>query len=86
MECSFCIWLARNNKDWSPSTASCNINDPLKENCNSPSSLSSLKQIIKPVSNAKSTNPAALISKGNTLCKFHLVGRVVSNLWNRVPS
>ena len=31
MECSFCIWLARNNKDWAPSAANCNLNDPLKE-------------------------------------------------------
>ena len=42
MECSFCIWLARNNKDLNPSTANCNLNDPSKETCNSPSSLSSL--------------------------------------------
>ena len=53
MECSLCIWLARNNKDWTPSTANCYLNDPSKESCNSPSSLSSLKQTIKPVSNAK---------------------------------
>ena len=26
MECLFCIWLARNNKDWNPSTANCNLN------------------------------------------------------------
>ena len=49
MECSFCIWLARNNKDWTPSTANCDLNDPSKESFNSPS----LKQTIKPVSNAK---------------------------------
>ena len=66
MECLFCIWLARNNKDWTPSTANCNLNDPSKETCNSPSSLSSLKQTIKPVSNAKSTRPIGFINKGNT--------------------
>ena len=66
MECSFCIWLARNNKDWTPSTANCHFNDPSKETCNSPCSLSSLKQTIKPVSNAKSTRPVGFINMGNT--------------------
>ena len=41
LEWSFCIWLARNNEDWTPSTANCNLNDPSKESCNSPSFLSS---------------------------------------------
>ena len=66
MECSFCIWLARNNKDWTPSIANYHLNDPSKETCNSPSSLSSLKQTIKPVSNAKLTRPVDFINKGNT--------------------
>ena len=34
MECLFCIWLARNNKDWTPSTANCHLNDPLQETSN----------------------------------------------------
>ena len=34
--CSFCIWLVRNNKDWTPA-ASCKLNDHSKETCNSPS-------------------------------------------------
>ena len=88
MECSFCIWLARNNKDLNPSTANCNLNDPSKETCNSPSSLSSLKQTIKPVSNAKSTRPVGFINKGNT-CYANSILQVLSvvpNLWNRVPS
>ena len=38
MECSFCIWLARNNKHWNPA-ANCKLNNPSKETCNSPSSL-----------------------------------------------
>ena len=83
-----CIWLARNNKDWTPSTANCNLNDPSKETCNSPSSLSSLKQTIKPVSNAKSTRPVGFINKGNT-CYANSILQVLSvvpNLWNRVPS
>ena len=88
MECLFCIWLARNNKDWTPSTANCHLNDPSKETCNSPSSLSSLKQTIKPVSNAKSTRPVGFINKGNT-CYANSILQVLSvvpNLWNRVPS
>ena len=79
MECSFCIWLARNN---------CNLNDPSKETCNSPFSLSSLKQTIKPVSNTKSTHPVGFINKGNT-CYANSILQVLSvvpNLWNRVPS
>ena len=39
MECLFCIWLARKNKDWTHSPANCNLNDPSKETYNSPSSL-----------------------------------------------
>ena len=79
MECSFCIWLARSNKDWTPSTANCNLKK---------SSLSSLKQIIKPVSNTKSTHPVGFINKGNT-CYANSILQVLSvvpNLWNRVPS
>ena len=88
MECSFCIWLARNNKDWTPSPTSYHLNDPSKETCNSPSSLSSLKQTIKPVSNAKSTRPVGFINKGNT-CYANSILQVLSvvpNLWNRFPS
>ena len=65
-ECSFCIWLARSNKDWTPSAPNCKLNEPSKETCNSLSSLSSLKQTIQPVSNAKSIHPVGFISKGNT--------------------
>ena len=53
MECYFCIWLAR-NKGWTPSAANCMLNDPSKETCNSPFSLSSPKQTTKSVSNKKS--------------------------------
>ena len=80
MECSFCIWLARNNN--------CNLNDPSKETCNSQFSLSSLKQTIKPVSNTKWTHPVAFINKGNT-CYANSIFQVLSvvpNIWNRVPS
>ena len=74
MECSFCIWLARNNKDWTPSTANCHLNDPSKETCNSPSSLSSLKQTIKLVSNTKLIRPVGINERKHMLCKFHLEG------------
>ena len=87
MECSFCIWLARNNKDWTPSTANCHLSDPSKETCNS-RSLSSLKQTIKPVSNAKSNRPVGFINKGN-MCYANSILQVLSvlpNLWNRVLS
>ena len=42
MECSFCIWLARNNKEWDPSAANCKLNDSPKETCNSSSSMPSI--------------------------------------------
>ena len=87
-ECSFCIWLARNNKDWTASAANCKLNDPSKETCNLPSSLSSLKQTIKPVSNTKSILPAGFINKGIT-CYINSILTiliVVPNLLNRVPS
>ena len=88
MECSFSIWLARNNKDWTPSTVNCHLNDPSKETYNSPSSLSSVKQTIRPVSNAKLTRPVGFINKGNT-CYANSILQVLSvvpNLWNKVPS
>ena len=88
MECSFSIWLARNNKDWTPSIVNCHLNDPSKETYNSPSSLSSVKQTIRPVSNAKLTRPVGFINKGNT-CYANSILQVLSvvpNLWNRVPS
>ena len=83
MECSFCIWLAR-NKDWTPSTVKCHLSDPSKETSHSPSSLSSLKETIKPVSNAKTTHHVGLTNKGNT-CYANSILQVL-NLWNRVPS
>ena len=43
LECSSCIWLARSTKDWTPSAVNPKLNDPSKETCNSPSSLSSPK-------------------------------------------
>ena len=82
MECSFCIWLAR-NKNWTPA-ATCKLNDTYKET----SSLSSLKQTTKPVSNAKSIHPVGLINNGNT-CYANSFLQILSDvpkLWNRVAS
>ena len=53
MERSFCIWLARNNKEWTPA-ANCKLNDSSNKTYNSQSSMSSLKQTTKSGSNAKS--------------------------------
>ena len=88
MEYSFCIWMARNNKEWTPPATNCKLNDSSKETCNSPSSMSSLKQTTKPVSNAKSIQPVGFINKGNT-CYANSILQILSvmpTLWNRVPS
>ena len=88
MECSFCIWLARNNKEWTPSATNCKLNDSSKETYNSQSSMSSLKQTTKPGSNAKSLRPVGFINKGNT-CYTNSILQILSvipTLWNRFPS
>ena len=87
MECSFCIWLARNNKEWTLAV-NCKLNDSYKETYNSQSSMPYLKQTIKPGSNAKSLRPVAFISKGNN-CYANSILQILSvipTLWNRVPS
>ena len=73
--CSFCIWLARNNNKLD--SFSCQ-----------PSSLSSLKQNIKPASNAKLSCPVGFINQGNT-CYGNAILQVLSvvpKLWNKAPS
>ena len=88
IECSFSIWLARNNKEWTPPTTNCKLNDSSKETYNSQSSMSSLKQTTKPGSNAKSLRPVGFINKGNT-CYANSILQILSvipTLWNRVPS
>ena len=88
MKCFFCIWLARNNKEWTPSATNCKLNDSSKETYNSQSSMSSLKQTTKPGSNAKSLRPVGFINKGNT-CYANSILQILSvipTLWNRVPS
>ena len=87
MECSFCIWLARNNKEWTPA-ANCTLNNSSKETYNSESSMSSLKQTTKPGSSAISLRPVGFINKGNT-CYANSILQILSvipTLWNRVPS
>ena len=83
MECSFCIWLARNNKEWTPAT-NCKLNDSSKETYNAQSSVSSLKHTAKPGSNAKSLRPVGFINKGNT-CYANSILQILSvipTLWN----
>ena len=87
MECSFCIWRARNNKEWTPA-AKCKLKDSSKETYNSESSMSSLKQTTKPGSNAKSLRPVGFINKGTT-CYANSILQILSvipTLWNSVPS
>ena len=87
MECSFCIWLARNNKEWT-STTNLKVKDSLKESCNSPSPMPYPKQKIKPVLKVNSICPVGFINKGNT-CYANSISQALSvmpTLWNRVPS
>ena len=84
MECLFCIWLTINSKDWTLSAANCNLNDTSKQTCNSPSSLSSLKQTIKPVSNAKLTCPVGFINKGN-MCYANSILQVLTVVLTSEP-
>ena len=87
MECSFCIWLTRNNKEWT-STTNLKVKDSLKESCNSPSPMPYPKQKIKPVSKANSIRPVGFINNGNTWNANSIlqVLSVMPTLRNRVPS
>ena len=87
MKFSFCIWLARNNKEWT-SITNPKVKASLKEPCNSPSPMPYPKQKIKPASKANSIHPVGFINKGNT-CYANSILQVLSvmpTLWNRVPS
>ena len=85
MECSFCIWLARNNKAWSTKEIDLSLKtpeDPLvhQNSPSTPSKASSLK-INSPL-------PVGIINKGNT-CYINAIPQTLSALpwlWNRVPS
>ena len=76
MEYPFCIWVARNNKDWT-STTKRKIKDSLKETCNLPSPRPYLKQNTKAVSKANSICTVGFINKGNT-CYANWVLQVLS--------
>ena len=85
MECSFCIWLARNNKAWSTNEIDLSLKTPedplVYQNLSStPSKASSLK-INSPL-------PVGFINKGNTCYAIVILQtlRVFPSLWNKVPS
>ena len=86
MECPFGIWLARNIKEWTVTATSCKLNDSSKESCNSPCSMSSVKQTTKRVLNEKSIQPVSFISKANTYYAISIlyIVSVMPTLWNRV--
>ena len=88
MECSFCIWLARNIKEWTPYPINYKLDNYSQETYNSPSSMSSLKQTTRPGSIAKSIRPVDFINKGNT-CYANSILQILSVIptpWNRFPS
>ena len=87
MECPFCIWLARNNKEWTPASKF-ELNYSSKETYSSQSSMSSFKETTKPGSNAKSLRHVGFINKGNT-CYANFIFQILSvipTIWNRIPS
>ena len=87
MECSFRIWLARNSKEWTPTTK-LKVEDSLKETCNSPYPRPYLKQNTKSVLKANSICPVVFVNNGST-CHTNSILQVLSVmplLWKRVPS
>ena len=85
MECSFCIWLARNNKAWSAKEYDLSLKtpeDPLVYlNLSSTSSVASSLKINSPL-------PVGYINKKNT-CYANAILQTLSVLpllWNRAPS
>ena len=85
MECSFCIWLARNNKAWSSKEIDLSLKtpeDPLVHQ--NPLSTTSKTNSLK----TNSPLPVGFINKGNT-CYVNAILQVLSvlpSLWIRVPS
>ena len=85
MECSFCIWLARNNKAWSSKEIDLSLKtpeDPLVHQ--NPRSTTSKTNSLK----TNSPLPVGFINKGNT-CYANAILQVLSvlpSVWIRVPS
>ena len=85
MECSFCIWLARNNKAWSSKEIDLSLKtpeDPLVHQ--NPLSTTSKTNSLK----TNSPLPVGFINKGNT-CYANAILQVLSvlpSLWIRVSS
>ena len=82
MECSFCIWLARNNKAWSTKEIDLSLKIPLVyQNLSSTPSKASYLKLNSPL-------PLCFINKGNTCYANSILQTlsVVPSLWNRVPS
>ena len=84
MECSFCIWLARNNEAWSTKEIDLSLKTPedrlvYRNLSSAPSKASSLK--------TNSPLPVAFINKWNT-CYPNTILQMLSvspSLWNRLP-
>ena len=87
MECSFCIWLARNNKEWvSPNPKK--PKDFPKETCFSPTNRCAERKSSSTAKITGSLCPVGFVNKGNT-CYANSILQVLSvlpSLWNRVPS
>ena len=85
MECSFCIWLARNNKAWSPKEIDLSLKTPedplVHQNPLSTRSKASSLKINSPL-------PVGFINKGNTSYTNAILQTlsVLPSLWNRGPS
>ena len=85
MECSFCIWLARNNKAWFTKDIDLSLKTPeyplvYQNPSSTPFKASSLK--------INSSLPVGFINKGTT-CYANAILQtqsVLASLWNRVPS
>ena len=85
MECSFCIWLARNNKAWSSKEIDLSLKTPEDSLFHqNPLSTTSKTNSLK----TNSPLPVGFINKGNT-CYANAILQVLSvlpSLWIRVPS
>ena len=85
MECSFCIWLARNNKAWFTKEIDLSLKTPeeplVYQNLSSTPPKASSFKINSPL-------PVGFINKGNTSYANAILQTlsVLPSLWNSVPS